>query len=104
MNLSEVKKVKIGNSEFYIRYSNRAFATYTNKHSEESDNYDVTIRYFYDLSKAGAKTAGVEFNYSFEEFNDILDPVPDAMTAFYTAITSMMKGDGAEKKLKASSK
>ena len=103
MNLSEVKKVTIGVTDFYIRYSNRAFATYTNK-KEDADSYDVTIRYFYDLSKAGARTAGVEFNYSFEEFNDILDPDPNAMTAFYNAITSMMKGEGEEKKQKKSSK
>jgi hypothetical protein len=99
MELLNVKKVTVGDLVFYIRYSNRALLMYMNRISKEPADYDGLIRYFYDLSKAGAKTEGVEFNYTFEEFGDVIDPWPEAISNFNKAASELF-GGGDEKKPK----
>jgi len=104
MNIGEIKKVEVGGIEFFVKYSNRAFAVYMNSLTKEPDSYDAKIQYFYDLSKTGAKAKGLQFNYTFEEFAEIIDPDPNAVISFYNAASSFFGEAGDEKKPKKSSK
>ncbi len=93
MKLLDVKKVVVGDTEFYLRYSNRALLSYVNSIKDNPNNYDAVIKYFYDLSKIGAKIEGVEFNYSLDDFDKLIDPYPDAIMKFNEAATSLFDSD-----------
>jgi hypothetical protein len=100
MELIKVKKVKVGNLEFFIRYSNRAFLAYTNTTKKEPDNIDVLFHYYYDLAKNGAKAEGKEFGYTYEEFCDAIDPYPEAFPNFNAAIFELFSKEEDTKKKK----
>jgi hypothetical protein len=104
MNIGEVKQVTAGGVDFFVKYSNRAFAAYMDAMSKNPESYDVKIQYFYDLSKIGAKAKGLDFNYSFEEFSEVIDPDPNAVANFYNVVSSFFGEVGDEKKPKKSSK
>ena len=91
--------VKIGEFEFVIRYSNKAFYMYITN-PRELDNYDLTVNYLYDLAKVGMKSEGKEFAYSFEEFSDLIDPYSEAMEIMMAAIQKLNGDEGDKKKLK----
>jgi hypothetical protein len=93
----ETKTVKIGDLEFFIRYSNRALLAHLNRSAKEPDNIETVLHYFYDLSKIGAKAEGKEFNYSFEEFYDLIDPYPDAIGKFNEAIVNLFGPEDKKK-------
>jgi len=105
MRIGETIKVTAGNVDFFVKYSNRAFAAYMEATAKNPDAYDTKVRYFYELSKSGAKAEGKEFNYSFEEFSDIIDPDPMAIANFFTIVSGFFpEAGGDEKKQKKSSK
>ena len=92
------KKVRIGDLEFTIRYSNIALLKYLN--SKEPENPKVLYRYFFDLSQMGAKAEGIEFNYTFDEFSFAIDPYPETIKNFQEAISSFSSGgDGKKQKV-----
>jgi len=97
MELLKTKLVKLGELEFHIRYSNRALLAHLNRSKKDPDNMELSIYYFYDLSKAGAESEGLPFKHSFDEFYDLIDPYPDAMEKFNQAITELF-GSGGDKK------
>ena len=98
MNLREVKKVEIGDLVFYFVYSNRALLYHLNRTNKEPDNPEIMIHYFYDLAKAGARAENKEFNYSYDEFFDAIDPFPDAMQKLNDAVIALFSDDKKKSK------
>ena len=94
----QAKKVVIGNLEFYLGYSHRALFKYMNLTSKDPDNPELVIHYYYDLAKKGAELEGKEFNYTFEQFYDALDPYPKAFTIISEAIEELLGKDEGKKK------
>lgn len=94
-------KVNIGDLEFYIRYSNRAFFYYLSmEDSTDLNNYDRIIHYFYDLAKVGTRAEGKKFDYSFDEFYELIDPYQDAMGKMMDAINELFEPEPDQKKTK----
>jgi hypothetical protein len=100
MELLKTEIVKLGDLEFYVRYSNRALIAHLNRSAKEPDNLELSIYYFYDVAKTGAKAEGKQFKYSFDEFYDAIDPYPDAMEKFNEAISKLFGPAQDKKKLK----
>jgi len=100
MVLTETIQVKIGSLVFYVRYSNRTFLAYTKLLKPDTDGYDALIHLFYDLAKSGAKFEGKEFNYTFEQFDDAIDPYPEAVPNFNKAVSAFLDAGGGGKKPK----
>jgi hypothetical protein len=98
MELNIVRKVKVGNLVFSIKYSNRALLAFTNWNIKEPESYDALITYFFDLSRTGAKADGKEFNYSFEEFLDIVDGSPESIVNFKKAVGELFEPADDKKK------
>ena len=98
MELNEVKLIKLGDLKLYIRYSNRALLDHLNRTTKDPDNYENIFHYFYDLAKRGAKDRDEDFKYTFEQFFDLIDPYPDALSKFNEAVEELFGED--KKKLK----
>lgn len=90
-------RVKIGEKEFNIAFSNRAMFAHLRRISENPDDPELVVNYYYDLCKAGAKLEGKEFNYSFDEFYDVIDRYQDALNKFADAINKLMPDEGKKK-------
>ena len=53
------------------------------------------IMFFYCTAKAGAKSAGTEFKYTYDEFLDLIDDYyEEVMVNFTTALTEEQGGVG----------
>lgn len=103
MKLLDNKIVKIGELEFPVRITNRAMIEYENMTGSNISKLNGTmniIQLFYCTAKAGAKSLGKEFIYTFEEFLDIIDNYyMDVITNFTKVLSDESGGD--EKKQKA---
>jgi len=93
----ESVKIKIGEKEFYLAYSNRAMFAHLRRITEKPDDPELVVNYYYDLCKAGAKLEGKEFGYTFDEFYDVIDLCPDALTRFADAINKLIPDEGKKK-------
>jgi hypothetical protein len=71
---------------------------YYNSISKDPDNYDALVRYFYDMAKSGAKAEGLTFDYTLEQFDEIIDPIPDAIIKFKEAAGKLFEGGSGKKK------
>lgn len=91
------QKVKIGEREFLIAYSNRALFAHLRRIEEQPDNNEIVVNYYYDLCRAGAKLEGKEFTMTFDEFYDAIDNYPDGLLKFAEAITKLMPSDDKKK-------
>lgn len=90
MKLAEVKSIKVGEKSFPIRVTNRAMIEYENLTGESIVSFKGTERMsklFYCTAKAGAKAAGHDFKYTYEQFLDTIDDYYlDVITNFSKAI------------------
>lgn len=98
MELLENKIVKVGDREFPIRVTNRAMIEYeklAGSSISDMDGHERLIKFFYCTARAGAKSEGKEFNFSFEQFLDAIDNYYlETLTNFSKAIA----GPGGEEK------
>lgn len=98
MKLLDNKIVKIGELEFPVRITNRAMIEYENMTGSNISKLNGTmniIQLFYCTAKAGAKSLGKEFIYTFEDFLDTIDDYyEDVITEFTKALTSESGGEG----------
>jgi hypothetical protein len=102
MKLLEGKKIRIEGNDFSIRISVRAMIEYENLTGESISDIkggqtEKLMKFFYVIAKAGARFEKKEFNYSYEEFLDIIDDhYLDFITNLYEAVFS--PGDDEKKK------
>jgi hypothetical protein len=96
MILNETRKVKIGEKEFIIKITQRAMCEYeklSGSSITDIESHEKRLKYFYCLAKAGARSEDQDFNFSFEEFLDMVDDYySDFMTNFFEALVSL-RGD-----------
>ena len=103
MEISKVIIVKVGDLEFPIRYSNRAFLMHLNRSTKDPDNPDNLVLYFFDLARSGAKAEGKEFAYTLESFFETIDPCPDFLSNFNKAMSEMFQaGEEGKKPMESS--
>jgi len=84
MELLESKNIKIGDKEYPVKMTLRSminFQKHTGKSIDEMSTLeDVTVYFYYTFKAAGSEL-------SYDEFMDIIDDKPDAITAFTDAMT-----------------
>jgi hypothetical protein len=105
MNLIETKKVKVGDRVFPVRITARSMINYeelTGKSISTIDGTKDILQFFYVTAKAGAKSEGTEFKYTFEQFLDLIDDYyTEAITNFSEAIFQP-GGEGKKQIIKSS--
>ena len=93
MKLAEVKSIKVGEKTFPVKLTNRAMIEYEALTGETMINLQGSERLaklFYCTAKAGARGAGHEFAYTYEQFLDVIDDYYlDVLNNFTTAIVEM---------------
>jgi len=92
-------KVRVGDKDFYVRFTTRAMIAYEELSGKSiSDVGDVQsqMMFFYCTAKAGAKSEGKEFGYTFEEF---LDAIDDHYMDAANVIIDLLQPDGEKKKV-----
>jgi hypothetical protein len=103
MKLLEGKKIRIAGNDFSLRITVRAMIEYENLTGESISDMkggqtEKLIKFFYVIAKAGARNEKMEFEYSYEEFLDIIDDhYLDFITNLYEAVFSP-GGDDEKKK------
>lgn len=90
-------RVKIGDKDFAIAFSNRAMFAHLRRITEKPDDPELVVNYYYDLCKAGARLEGKEFSYSFDEFYDVIDRYQDALIKFADAVNKLTPDDSKKK-------
>ena len=104
MRLAETKSIRIGEKSFPIKLTNRSMIEYEALTGETMVNLQGSerlVKLFYCTAKAGAKAAGHEFSYTYEQFLDVIDDYYlDVLNNFTSAIVDMFgtPAEAAEKK------
>ena len=103
MELLEVKMVRIGDRDWPICKTNRAYILYDELTSSDGEVKKMSIRketsiLFYCMAKAGAKKADQDFPYSLDEFLDIIDDYPDDLLINFSAAIETKKAGSGKKK------
>jgi hypothetical protein len=93
----ESVRIKIGDKDFVLAFSNRAMFAHLRRITERPDDPEQVVNYYYDLCKAGAVLEGKEFLYTFDEFYDVIDCYPDAISKFADAVTKLIPENGKKK-------
>jgi len=92
MNFAEIKYVKIGDNNIPIKLTNRAMIEYETLTGESIISFkgsDRLSKLFYVTAKAGARSIKQDFNYSYEDFLDLIDDYYlDVLNNFTEAIFS----------------
>lgn len=90
MKLTEVKSIKVGEKSFPIKLTQRAMNEYEELTGETIASFKGSKRMsmlFYCTAKAGARSAGHDFKYTYEQFLDVIDDhYFDVLTNFTPAI------------------
>jgi len=106
MELTKLNSFKIGETTFHVKFTNRSIIDYESIIGEsialiDEDPKRLTekqLTFFYCTAKAGAKAAGKDFNYSFDQFLDLVDDYySETMIQFTNALWSK-KADPTKKK------
>jgi hypothetical protein len=104
MKLLTLQKVKVGPNEFSVKVTNRAMINYEKLSGSSVITFEGTeklIQFFYCTAQAGARADGKEFNYSFEEFLDVIDDYySETLTNFSQALMAEMGGGDGKKQTK----
>ncbi len=94
MKLLESKTVDLGDITFLVRGGNRAVVMYEELAGKlEVESFEDSIKWFYCTAKAGAIKKGIAFDYTFDQFFDVIDSYPDAMHKFSEAMGGEKKKD-----------
>ena len=100
MDIIRTKKITLGSNIFFIRESNRARIIYQElNQSLEIKTFKDSLVWFYATAKAGAIKEGIDFNHSFEEFLDLIDDCPGAVTIFSQALDNPARPLDEKKKI-----
>jgi hypothetical protein len=90
MKLLEAKRVKVGEKEFLVKITLRSmidYETLSGKSITDIEGTENLIKFFYCTAKAGAKSTGEAFAYSYDEFLDSIDNFyNEALTNFSEAL------------------
>lgn len=93
MKLAEVKSIKVGEKSFPVKVTQRAMNDYEELSGETIATFQGSKRMgmlFYCTAKAGAKSVGHEFKYTYEQFLDVIDDYYiDILNEFMPVIFSM---------------
>jgi hypothetical protein len=104
MNLLDIRELKAGDLTLYIKLSMRSmieFETLSGGSIKQMDTTEKTLMFLYCTAKAGAKSKGVEFKYTFDSFLDMLDEMDYlSVLSDFTNIL-LEKGEESKKKMKA---
>ncbi|HLO59823.1 MAG TPA: hypothetical protein VK179_13830 [Bacteroidales bacterium] len=102
MQLLETKKVKIGNTIFPVKVTNRAmieFESLTGTTIDKLQGTEMICKFFYCTAKAGARSEGKPFDYTFDQFLDQIDDFhDDVILNFPAAIAGKNDPDPGKKK------
>jgi hypothetical protein len=90
MKLAEVKHIKVGETDYPVKLTNRALIEYETLTGEAIVSFKGTERLsklFFCTTKAGYKAEGKPFAYTYEQFLDLIDDFPlDVLTNFLAVI------------------
>ena len=90
MELLEIKRVKVGDRDYPIKITARAMIEYEKLSGKSIAEYEGTenlFQFFYVTAKAGAKSEGIKFEYTYDQFLDAIDDYyTEAVTNFSMAI------------------
>jgi hypothetical protein len=105
MELLDNKFIKVKDSEFPIKITNRARIEWENLTGDSINNlgelldlaggHEKLLKFIYCTAKAGMKASGQDFNFTFDQFLDLIDDSNTIVVDFYKAIA---KPGGEEKK------
>lgn len=102
MKLLNTQSVKVGEMTFPVKLTNRAMIEYENlsgANLSKLNNTEDIIQLFYCTAKAGAKSIGIAFNHSYEDFLDLIDDYyTDVITNFTKVLSEESGGDGKKQK------
>ena len=76
MKLAEVKHIKVGEKSFPVKLTQRAMIDYENLTGETIVSFKGSERLcklFYCTAKAGARAEKRDFDYTFDQFLDVID-------------------------------
>ena len=85
MKLLDCKVVKVGTLEFPIKITNRSMIDYEKLSGAPIGSFDSTeklLQFFYCTAKPGAKSFGKVFDYTFDQFLDLIDDDMDSLNSF----------------------
>ena len=92
MKLLDSRTVKVGDMNFPIKITMRSMIEYEQLSGSSIATLDGTgklIQFFYCTAKAGAKSEGSEFNYTYEQFLDLIDDYyMEVITNFTAALAT----------------
>lgn len=97
MKMLKVEKLTVGEHDFYIKTSTRSMIEYEELSGKSIANLNTTndlLKFFYTTAKAGAKSEGVDFKYTYDEFLDLIDDYPtEALNGFRNALDKLGQSD-----------
>jgi predicted polyphosphate/ATP-dependent NAD kinase len=106
MKFLETKEIQVADRKFFIRLTARAIIEYdalTGRNfwvdfgGEEIKTEKLT-QLFYTTAKAGAKNKGIKFDYSYDDFLDVIDDHPEIVAVFFQMIRNPEEGEQIKKK------
>jgi hypothetical protein len=102
MKLLEVKTIKCGDKEFPIKITTRAqieFEALSGGSISSLEGTAKVVQLFYCAAKAGARSEGKEFTYTYDTFLDAIDDYYfEIMTGMAQVLTSVAEGRSDKKK------
>ena len=101
MKLLDCKVVKVGTLEFPIKITNRSMIDYEKLSGAPIGSFDSTeklLQFFYCTAKPGAKSFGKVFDYTFDQFLDLIDDYYTDTIANFTKAMSDLLGSNVKKK------
>ena len=102
MKLLETKSIKCGDKAFPIKITNRAMIEFEALSGGSITSLEGTqklLQFFYCIAKAGARSEGKEFTYTYDEFMDVVDDYYfDIMNGMTQVLMTATAGAGSDKK------
>ena len=98
MKLLETKSIKCGDNVFPIKITNRAMIEFEALSGGSITSLEGTqklLQFFYCIAKAGARSEGKEFAYTYDTF---LDAIDDYYLDVMTGMAKVLTGQQGDKK------
>jgi hypothetical protein len=99
MELNKVDKFSIGDKVFYAKRTNRAIIEYESSFGKKLTDIATTeemLQFFFCCAKAGFRSMGESFEYSYEQFLDLIDDYPNE--TFQNFMKAIYKPEAEEEK------
>lgn len=104
MRFTKNQKIKIGKHTFYVRVTNRAIIEYEELSGDKKMDFSTVgnmLKFFYCIAKAGARDEKKPFDYTYDQFLNLIDEYfSETMEVFNEAMTEVYgnTGEDVEKK------